>query len=108
MPDIYKLDGKLFRYNEDHGVVEYVMKADADTIREEAEWKAEHNGRGLYDIDADGYMVIESAGLLRENWNNRETRDEYLHGWIDELDEEMRCMEAEFEKYELPYLQGVQ
>lgn len=100
----YKMDGKLFRYDFDNAVVEYVYKADADTIAEEEEWKAAHDGRPLFGIDKDGYSVLDSAGLRRENWLNKEARDEYLSLWADELDEEYRCMRADFEKYELPLI----
>lgn len=103
---IYTLKGKLFRYNEKTCIVEYIMKADAETIAEEAEWKEKHGGRPLFGIDADGYMVLRSAGLSRENWNNRETRDEYLSEWCFDLDEELESMEADFVKNELPALVG--
>lgn len=100
----YKLRGKLFRYDFDNGVVEYIAKADAETLASEAEWKAKHNGNSLYGIGEDGYMILDSAGLNRENWKNKARRDEYLAEWAADLDEEAAAMVAYFEKYELPYL----
>lgn len=87
----YKLGDKLFRYDYENSEVEYIYKADEETIREEKEWIAEH-GRPLYGIDEDGYSVVETVGLGRENWENRESRDEYLNIWADELDEEALCL----------------
>ena len=40
----------------------------------------------------------------RENWENREARDGYLHGWAQDLDTESSALAADFVKYELPYL----
>lgn len=41
----YKLNGKLFRYNFDTCIVEYIMKADKDDLEAEEEWKRTHDGR---------------------------------------------------------------
>ena len=46
----YKLNGKLFRYNFDTCVVEYIQKADQETMQEDAEWKRNHDGRSLYNV----------------------------------------------------------
>lgn len=100
---VYKIDGKAFRYNFDHGVVEYVAKASREDLKDEAKWLKEH-GEPLLGIDSDGYMVLDSIGLSRENWEDREARDGYLHGWAQDLDEEYARMVADFTRYELPYL----
>lgn len=100
---LYKLNGKLFRYDYDRSVVEYVYKADKETIEEENEWLKTHD-RPLYDIDEQGYAVMDSAGLSVKNWKNKEARNEYLSGWAFELDEEAAYLADEFERYELPYL----
>lgn len=92
----YKLDGKLFRYDPDNCIVEYIAKADKETIAADEEWKKDHQGRSLYGIGEDGYMVFSAAGLRRENWKNKAARDEYLSGWADELDEELAAMAGEF------------
>lgn len=100
---VYKLDGKLFRYNFDCCTVEYVTKAGKDELKDEAEWIQNH-GKPLFGIDHDGYMVIDSIGLSRENWENREARDDYLHGWSQDLDAESSRLADDFVKFELPYL----
>lgn len=43
----YKLNGKLFRYNFDTCVVEYIQKADKETLADDAKWKQTHDGRSL-------------------------------------------------------------
>ena len=56
----YKLQGKLFRYDYDAAEVEYIYKADAETIKEEQDWIKEH-GRPLFGIDADGHQIYTNA-----------------------------------------------
>lgn len=99
----YEMDGKLFRYDFDRCVVEYIAKASAEDIADEAEWKAKY-GHGLLGIGDDGYMVVTAAGLMAENWEDKEARDEYLSEWAFELDEESSALAADFVKYALPYL----
>lgn len=98
-----KVSGKLFRYDFDHSVVEYIIKADAETISEENEWKRKY-GSQLYGVGADGCIVLASAGLRKENWMNTAARKEYLSEWADELSEEENCLAEDFVKNELPYL----
>lgn len=100
----YKLNGKLFRYDFDVCTVEYIQKADEETIAADEKWKQDHGGRSLYGVGDDGYIVLESAGLSRKNWNDREARDGYLSAWCNDLDAELESMSADFVKYELPYL----
>lgn len=102
---IYKLRGKLFRWNPQRCTVQYIVKASEEDIKEEAEWKAKY-GHGLFDLDAEGYMVVSTAGLSKKSWEDKEARDEYLLGWIDEMDEEVAVMAADFVKYELPLYQN--
>lgn len=92
---VYKYEGKMFRYDFESCIVEYICKADKEMLKDEAEWIAKY-GRGLYDIDADGYIVIDSAGLRTENWKNKEVRNEYLAEWISEIEYECRLMAKEF------------
>ena len=96
-----KVSGKLFRYDFDHSVVEYIIKADAETISEENEWKRKY-GSPLFGIDAEGYIVCSTAGLSVGNWKDVDARREYLSGWADELEEEAACLADDFVKYELP------
>ena len=100
----YKLNGKLFRYNFDTCIVEYIMKADKDDLETDEEWKRTHDGRSLLGIGGDGYIILDSIGLSRENWKNKEARDGYLSAWCNDLDDELASMTADFVKYELPYL----
>lgn len=88
---IYKKDGKMFRYDFEHCIVEYVCKASKDEIANNKEWQSKY-GRNLWDIDENGYMVIDSAGLRAENWKNKEVRDEYLAEWIEEMKYECEMM----------------
>lgn len=100
----YKLNGKLFRYNFDTCVVEYIQKADKETLANDAKWKQTHDGRSLYGVGDDGYIILDSIGLSRKNWSNKEARDGYLSAWCNDLDAELESMAADFVKYELPYL----
>lgn len=100
---VYELYGKLFRYDFDNCVVEYVHKATEEDMREEAEWLRDHD-RPLYGIDADGYMTLDSVGLRLENWEHEGFRREYLSQWCADLDEEAQALASNFEKYELPYM----
>lgn len=33
--------------------------------------------------------IVDEVGLHKENWENREARNEYIDGWRAELDEEL-------------------
>jgi hypothetical protein len=98
-----KVSGKLFRYDFDRSVVEYIIEADAETISEENEWKQKH-GSALFCIDSEGYIVCSIAGLNVANWKNVAARKEYLSEWADELSEEESCLVDDFAKNELPFL----
>lgn len=95
---IYKRGGKLFRYDFDRAIVERVVKATQDMIDDEIEWEQKH-GSQLWGIDPDGYVVINSAGLRRENWTRKAVRDEYLDEWIGEIEEEAACLARNYELY---------
>lgn len=99
----YKVSGKLFRYDFDSSTVEYIAKAGTEEIEADREWKETH-GRSLYGIGDDGYMVLDTIGLNRKNWEDKGARDEYLAAWAVDLDAELEEMTANFAKYELPYL----
>lgn len=100
----YKFEGKTFRYDFDRCVVEYIFKATEEDIADEQEWIEKYE-RPLLGIDEEGYIVASTVGLRKENWTRKPVRDEYLSGWVDELGEEERCMEADFVKYEFPHYQ---
>ena len=101
---IYKHGNRHFRYDYDECMVEYVTRADAksklEMKRDDAEW-IEKYGHPLWDIDADGYWLVDTIGLKRENWENKTIRNGYLSMWSDELDEENAYMMDEFIKYEM-------
>ena len=92
---VYKFKGKLFRYNYDECLVEYVAKATKDELEDNKEWQKKY-GKNLWDIDKDGYIEIEAAGLRKENWTRKEVRDEYLSEWVAEM--------AEACEFEMQYL----
>lgn len=98
-----KVSGKLFRYDFDRSVVEFIVKADAETISEENDWKQKH-GSALFGIDAEGYIVCSTAGLNAANWKDTAARKEYLSEWANELEEEAISLAENFVKNELPYL----
>ena len=100
----YKLDGKLFRYNFTTSSVEYIEKAATKDIASEKNSMKVHKGNSPLDIGTDGYMVIDTIGLSRENWNDREARNAYLEGWSSDLDEETSYLAEQFIRYELPYV----
>lgn len=100
---VYKLDGRLFRYDFDNAVVEYIVKADNEYLKDNEEWLQKY-GRPLFDIDHDGYIVLDSIGLSLENWQDREARNGYLESWAMDLDEEESRLGEDFIRYELPYL----
>lgn len=99
-----KVCEKLFRYDYDAAVVEYIYKMSAEEIAEEKEWIAKH-GRPLLGCDEDGYTVVQTVGLRRENWKNVAARNEYLSEWAAELGAEENRLMTDFIKYELPYYQ---
>lgn len=43
----------------------------------------------------EGLEVIEEIGLRRENWENKASRNEYIDGWCDELEEELAYLSDE-------------
>ena len=96
----YKVSGKLFRYDFDSSTVEYIAKAGTEEIEADREWKETH-GRSLYGIGDDGYMVLDTIGLNRKNWEIRAARDEYLSGWAVDLDAEAEALAADFLRWEM-------
>lgn len=97
----YKAFGKLFRFDYDRSIVEYIVKAETKDVESDRKWK-ETYGVSLYGIKEDGYMVANTIGLSQENWENQDVRDEYLASWSADLDEELKSMEADYIKCEFP------
>ena len=97
-----KVGDRLFRYDFGNAMVEYIIKADEEMLKEEAEWKEKHHGDSLFNIGEDGYSVLSTAGLNVSNWKDADARKGYLIGWAAELEEEEERMAEEFVRYELP------
>jgi len=93
----YGREKKSFQYDRKRAVVLYVAKAGIEEIADNQEWVAKY-GKPLFEIQEDGYMIIDSIGLSRENWDNKEARDEYLHGWCMNMEEEQAYMTADLAK----------
>lgn len=83
---IYKYNGKCFRYDYEHAIVEHVSKATAEEKKDNEEWTAKY-GKPLWDIDENGYLLIDSIGLSRENWKDKEARNEYLEEYCYQLED---------------------
>ena len=45
------------------------------------------------------YLVITSIGLMECNWKSKESREEYLTIWSDELDEETAYLTEQYLTY---------
>ena len=100
---VYNYKGKKFRYDYENCLVERVYKADKEMLADNEEWIAKY-GKPLFDIDEKGYEVIAAVGLSVENWRNKEVRNEYLDGWIWEMNEEVRY---EMEIFEMEMALGM-
>ncbi len=94
----YAFLNDLFRYDFDNCLVECIYKAGDEELADNAEWMKSY-GKPLFDIDSDGYMVITSAGLSKDNWTNKGARDEYLAAWVDEIEEEGRILAEQYLRY---------
>jgi len=93
----YESNKKMFRYNRERAEVSYVAKATAEEIADNQKW-LEKYGKPLFEIQSDGYVVINSVGLSRENWDDKEARDEYLNEWCMQMEEELAYMTADLVK----------
>ena len=92
---IEKIGNRLFRYNADKCIVEYVDKATPDMYADDEEWIAKY-GKPLWGIDKDGYIVLDSAGLSKEHWDNKEDRIMYLTEWNAEISCEVDYLANDF------------
>ena len=92
---IYKRNGRCFRYDYEYGMVTLMIKATKEDREDNRRWQ-EKFGRDLWHISEDGYIEMESVGLCRENWKNREARDEYLDGWMQDMKEETDILAEQF------------
>lgn len=100
MKNIVTVGDRKFRYDRLNSIVECISKATNDMEEENIIWQSRF-GENLWDIDSDGYIVLASAGLAAENWDDSEARAEYLNCWALELDEEDACLAEQFVRYEM-------
>ena len=94
-----KIGKRMFRYDAERCVVQYVDKATPDMYEDDKEWMAKY-GHPLWGIDNDGYIVLDSAGLSREHWNDKEARIEYLTEWSYEITAETDWLVADYMEHE--------
>ncbi len=97
MSDIQKVGGRLFRYKEERAIVEFIEEATPDMYKDDEEWIEKH-GYPLWDIDAEGYIVLDSVGLSKENWEDDEARMNYLTEYANEIDSEIAYLSKDFIK----------
>lgn len=81
----YAYKGKTFRYDWDNALVAWVTKANKEMMADNEEWREKY-GKNLWDIDEKGYIEVDTYGLRNENWKDKETRNEYLDGFIAEME----------------------
>ena len=87
---IYKYRGKEFRYNYEDAVVEYVSNLSKKELEANEKYRQKY-GKPIFPVDEKGYWLVDEIGLSVENWKNKEARNEYLAGWIYELELEAEC-----------------
>ena len=95
---VYKRKKKSFRYDYENCLVLWVEKATEEDVKDNKEW-IEKYGKPLFEIDEDGYIEIQSVGLSKSNWTDRQARNEYLDEWIYELEEETAYLIDQFVKF---------
>lgn len=93
----------LFFYDRANGMVIYANEYDEKSKEENKEWMEEYGEPLFPTITVNGkeYIEIQAAGLMYENWKNKEARDEYLFEWVMDLIEEATRLANEFMQYEM-------
>lgn len=91
---IIKINGRHFRYDYETAMVYWVQKATEEDIEDNLKWR-EQFGSDLFPIE-DGWMLLDCVGLRRENWLNKEAREEYLTEWIAELGYESEILAEQY------------
>lgn len=91
MTKAVKVGKHYFKYDREASIVRMYYKPKEEEfqemIAENKEWQEKYN-RNLWDIDEDGLMYIDGAGLRRENWDNEDARNEYLAEMEADYEEE--------------------
>lgn len=83
--EVVLFGGKMFRYDYKYACVQLVYELTEAEEAENEEWMEKYH-RPLYEVEA-GMIVADSVGLSRENWDDLESREEYLSEWVSEIDE---------------------
>lgn len=92
---VYKYNNKLFRYDYDESVLEWVCKPTKEMLKDNEDWVSRF-GHPLWTID-DGYNVIQTIGLSRESFET--DRESYFAMWSDDLDEESAYLLAHYKRF---------
>ena len=92
----YKYGKKLFRYDYNERLVEWIHKPSEDELNDNKEWQEKYQ-KDLWEI-VDGYVVVDRVGLRMENWDNVESRKSYLQNWCDDIEEETQIELSYFEE----------
>ena len=97
MTKAVKVGKHYFKYDREQAIVRMYWKPKKEELEEmiadNKEWQEKHHSN-LWDIDEDGLMYIDGAGLRRENWDNKAARNEYLAEMEADYEEEARYMMA--------------
>lgn len=96
---IQKIGDRMFRYNAEKCLVEWVSKATPDMYADDKEWMEKY-GHPMWGIK-DGYVVLDSAGLSREHWENVDDRIQYLTEWNAEIGAEVDYLVSDFVQNEM-------
>ena len=92
--EVVKVQNKLFRYDYENCLVEYVSEVTDEIKADNKEWQEKYH-RDLFEV-VDGYVVNGTVGLRKENWDNPDAREEYLSEWIMDMEEELSYLMEEF------------
>ena len=95
---VVKVSDRLFRYDFDEHMVEWVVKADKGMEQDNKEWMEEY-GEPCWEIDESGYVVMDRVGLREENWKNKEARIGYLEGYAFDITEECYWLAENYKRY---------
>ena len=90
--DYYKYKGKDFAYDKKHSIVMQIFKDDEEVemMGDDAPWRE-----------------LEGVGLRRDNWDDKNLRNQYLDEWIMDIEAESAQLADDFMKYEYPYLKDL-
>lgn len=90
--DTTEFKDKFFAYDKANNVLIYLFKDDEEVS--EMGW------------DNAPWRELDSAGLSSDNWNDKESREDYLHAYTFDLDSESSYLVQDFIDNELPYYQS--